>query len=383
MSYSLKMKLLSDQMHLEPVEDTYCIQLSPRKLDELYTTRAMLPNGKQISLLKTLLSSVCERNCYYCPFRSGRDFRRASFQPDEFAKLFMIMHDKGIVDGMFLSSGVSGRASYTQDRILATADLLRNRYGFMGYLHLKIMPGAEYAQVEQAMGLADRISINLEAPNPNRLLKLTPDKEFQNELLDPIKWSNKIRNRKSPGKAWKGRWASTATQFVVGGADESDLELLSTTDYLSTSLGLSRTYYSAFSPVQDTPLESKSPTPLIRQNRLYQASFLLRDYKYSLEELPFLGDGNLPLDVDPKLAWALVNLKERLVEINSASQEELLRIPGIGLNGVRAIVSIRKEGKIKYLSTLKKIGIQTKKVAPFILLDGKRPPIQPSLFSFD
>jgi len=150
---------------------------------------------------------------------------------------------------------------------------------------------------------------------------------------------------------------------------------------LINKMGLSRTYYSAFNPVVDTPLENRPPTPLIRQNRLYQASFLLRDYKFSFEELPFKMNGNLPLEIDPKLAWALMHLKEQLIEINSATEEELLRIPGIGIKGVKAILSSRGEQKIKFLSNLEKLGVQSRKAAPFILVDGRRPPYQPNLFN--
>ena len=379
MSYPLKLSLLSQQMHLEPVDGTSCQQVTSSKLDELYATRAMLPNGKQISLLKTLLTSVCERNCYYCPFRSGRDFRRASFQPDEFAKLFMLLYNRRLVEGIFLSSGIVNGGQYTQDRLIATADLLRNRYGFRGYLHLKIMPGSDYEQVKQAMLLADRISINLEAPNAQALLDLAPEKKFNDELLEILKWSYEIK-KDLPTKAWKRTWASTATQFVVGGATESDLDLLSTTEALINSLGLSRTYFSAFNPIVDTPLENHPPTPLVRQNRLYQASFLLRDYKFSLEELPFGMDGNLPLNIDLKFAWASIHLNKKPVEINTATNDELLRVPGIGLSGMRAILSARRVHKILSLSTLKRLGINSRKAAPFILLDGKRPSFQPILF---
>ncbi len=381
MSYSEKLKLLTEQMYLEPVEDAGFPQISTRKFDELYTTRAMLPNGRAITLLKTLLTSVCERNCYYCPFRSGRDFRRASFQPDEFAKLFMYLHRKGLVEGIFLSSGIVNGGMNSQDKLLATADLLRHHYGYQGYLHLKVMPGAEFAQVEQAMLLADRISINLEAPNSQSLFRLAPEKQFIEELLVALKWSKEIRQKSYPNNPWRSNWASTATQFVVGGADESDLELLATTEMLINKMGLSRTYYSAFNPVVDTPLENRPPTPLIRQNRLYQASFLLRDYKFSFEELPFKMNGNLPLEIDPKLAWALMHLKEQLIEINTATEEELLRIPGIGIKGVKAILSSRGEQKIKFLSNLEKLGVQSRKAAPFILVDGRRPPYQPNLFN--
>ena len=379
MSELSRLQLLTQQMHLEAAEDVHCPQISARKQDEVYISKAMLPNGKRISLLKTLLTSVCERNCYYCPFRSGRDFRRATFRPDEFAKLFMYMHKVGKVEGIFLSSGVVGGGMLTQDKLLDTAAIMRQKYNYRGYLHLKIMPGADRAQVEQAMLLADRISINLEAPNTERLARLAPKKQFLEELLEPLRWANDIRLNRPPHKAWKGTWPSTVTQFVVGGADESDIELLSTTENLHRQMGLARAYFSGFNPVPDTPLENKAPTPLIRQNRLYQASFLLRDYGFSMEEMPFESGGFLPLNTDPKLAWAQTNILHHPVEINHASRQELLRIPGIGPIGVKAILSARKDQKLRSLSTLSRLGIQAKKAAPFILLDGQRPAYQLSL----
>ncbi len=380
MSELSRLQLLSAQMHLEPAEDVYCPQISTRKQDEVYVSKAQLPNGKTISLLKTLLSSVCERNCYYCPFRSERDIRRASFKPDEFAKLFMYMHKTGRVEGIFLSSGVFGGGMRTQDQLLDTAAIMRQKYHYQGYLHLKIMPGADKEQVRQAMLLADRVSVNLEAPNTTRLQKLAPKKQFLDELLEPIRWSHEIRREQSPHKAWKGTWPSTVTQFVVGGADESDAELLVTTENLHRQMGLARAYFSGFSPVVDTPLENKPPTPLIRQNRLYQASFLLRDYGFSLEELPFETQGNLPLKVDPKLAWAEVNLQDQPIEVNQASRELLLRIPGIGPVGVKKILQARRDQKLRNLTSLTKLGIQAKKAAPFILLDGHQPAHQLALF---
>jgi predicted DNA-binding helix-hairpin-helix protein len=380
MVYDNKLDLLTQQMALEPAEDWDCPQISDRKQKEFYATRARLPNGKPIFLLKTLLSSVCERNCLYCPFRAGRDFRRASFQPEEFAKIFMFMHKTGKVDGIFLSSGITNGGIYSQDKLLQTAELLRHRFGYQDYLHLKILPGAEYSQVEQAMQLADRISINLEAPNSTSLKKLAPEKQFQEELLRPLQWADRIRKEKYPNTAWKGKWPSTATQFVVGGADESDFELLDTTSKLLMHYGLTRVYFSAFNPILDTPLESKSPTPLLRQHRLYQASYLLRDYQFNFDELSFTQSGNLPLETDPKTAWAIQNIKEQPIEINTASKEMLLRVPGIGPKGVFAILIARRERKLRSLSTLEKLGIQSKKAAPYILLDGKKPPVQPQLF---
>jgi predicted DNA-binding helix-hairpin-helix protein len=368
-----RLQLLTSQMHLEPAEDALCPKISPRKQDEIYISSAMLPNGKRISMLKTLLSSACERNCYYCPFRAGRDMRRATFQPDEFAQTFMYLHKAGAVEGMFLSSGVINGGMHTQDKILATAEILRHKYQYRGYLHLKIMPGAEKAQVEQAMLLADRVSINLEAPNNSRLQKLAPKKQFMDELMRPLRWVEEIRQTQTPHKAWKGNWPSSVTQFVVGAVGDTDVELLSTTEGLHRHSGLARAYFSAFNPIQDTPLENQAPTPQIRQNRLYQASYLLRDYGFTLEDLPFEGEGNLPLESDPKTAWAEIHLTHRPIDINFASRSELLRIPGIGPKGANTILAARRQHRLNDLSMLGKLGILAKKAAPYILLDGKRP----------
>jgi len=376
-----RLKLLTDQMHLEPAEDASAkpVCFTPKQQKETFVHPAQLPNGKSIKLLKTLLTSTCERDCYYCPFRAGRDFRRATFKPEEFASLFMKLNRAGAAEGIFLSSGVAGGGVRTQDKLLDTADILRHKLGFRGYIHLKIMPGAEKAQVEHAMQLADRISVNLEAPNSERLSRLAPHKVFMEELLRPLKWVDEIR-RSQPGyKGWNGRWPSTVTQYVVGGSDESDLELLTTTSWLQKNVRLGRAYFSAFSPIRDTPLENKAPTDPLREHRLYQASFLLRDYGFDLEELPFTGDGNLPLPTDPKLAWAQTNLSDRPLEINRAEKKDLLRIPGIGPKGAEAILQARRQNKLRDLSTLKKMGIIAERAAPYVLLDGKRAPLQMAL----
>jgi predicted DNA-binding helix-hairpin-helix protein len=368
-----RLRLLTSQMHLEPAEDALCPELSSRKQNEIVISSAALPNGKRISMLKTLLTSACERNCYYCPFRAGRDLRRATFRPDEFAQTFMYLHRAGAVEGMFLSSGVVNGGMHTQDQLLAAAEILRHKYQYQGYLHLKIMPGAEKSQVEQSMLLADRVSINLEAPNDARLKKLAPKKQFLDELMQPLRWVEQIRTEQSPNNAWKGTWPSSVTQFVVGAVGDTDVEILSTTESLHRQMGLARAYFSAFSPVEDTPLENQTPTPQIRQNRLYQASYLLRDYGFTLEDLPFEGTGDLPLDNDPKTAWAKTHLIHHPVEINRASRSELLRIPGIGPKGANVILAARRQRRLKDVSTLGKLGILAKKATPYILLDGKRP----------
>ena len=368
-----RLKILSSQMDFEPAEDYGCPKISPSKKYSGFVHNAVMPNGKSIALLKTLLTSACERDCHYCPFRAGRNFRRATLKPVEMAHIFMSMHRAGIVKGLFLSSGLFGGGIHTQDKLIDTAEILRIRLGFKGYLHLKIMPGAERDQVERAMQLANRVSLNLEAPNTKRLQILAPHKLFIDELIKPLKWVEEIRKSKPGSSGWDKRWPSAATQFVVGGAGENDFELLTTTEYLYRELRLKRTYYSPFRPVENTPLENQRPTLLQRENRLYQASFLIRDYGFSLEEIPFDKTGNLPIETDPKLSWAQANLRENPVEINQANKRDLLHIPGIGPHGVKTIIATRIHSKIKNLEDLRKIGINTKRVAPFILLNGRRP----------
>jgi predicted DNA-binding helix-hairpin-helix protein len=392
----LRLKVLSSQMDLEPAEDAGRLGpkrasevkaqdhpscFTPKQKDAVYIYPAQLPNGKNIKLLKTLLTSACERDCYYCPFRAGRDFRRATFKPDEFASLFVDLHRAQIAEGIFLSSGVAGGGRRTQDMLLDTADILRHKKDYRGYLHLKVMPGAERAQVERAMQLADRVSVNLEAPNTERLARLAPHKGFIEELIMPLKWVEEIRRSQPSYRGWNGRWPSTTTQFVVGAADESDLELLQTTAWLNRHVGLKRAYFSAFSPVADTPLEGKSATDPLREHRLYQASFLLRDYGFDLEDMPFTDNGHLPLRTDPKLAWAQLHLSESPVDINRADRRDLLRIPGIGPRMAEMLLQERRTHNIHDLSQLKKLGIHAERAAPFIMLKGQRPDRQLPLFS--
>lgn len=350
-----------------------------RKKHSLGISYAQLPNGRKMPMLKTLLTSACERDCYYCPFRARRNFRRATFKPDEMAAIYAQMHRAGLVEGLFLSSGVAGGGVRTQDRLLDAADILRHKHGYRGFLHLKMMPGLERAQVLRAMQLADRVSINLEAPTTDSLRRLAPHKVFVDELLQPLKWAHEIRRTLLPHETITGRWPSLVTQFVVGGAGESDLEIMTTTAYLTRQLRLGRVYFSAFHPVPDTPLENHAPENPWREHRLYQASFLLRDYGFELEDLPFTPQGRLPLEMDPKLAWAQQNLSAAPVELNRADRQMLLRVPGIGPRGVEAILQARRKGKLRDVRDLKALGVLAARAAPFILLDGRQPARQLSL----
>ena len=399
-----KLKLFASQMDIEAAEDAGNTRTTivPRpqksetsahapcgqplslnqqaKQNALGITQAMMPGGRRINLLKTMMTSACERNCYYCPFRAGRKYRRATFQPEEMALTFMDMYRAGMVEGLFLSSGIIRGGVATQDRIIDTAEILRNKLGFRGYVHLKIMPGSERDQVRRTMELASRVSVNLEGPNTKRLELLAPKKIFLEELLRPLKWVEEIRTQEGSQQAWNGRWPSSTTQFVVGAVGESDLELLTTSAYLYHQASLSRTYFMAFRPVPDTPFEDQPAENPWRQHRLYQASYLLRDYGFDLEDMPFNQDGALPLERDPKLAWAQANLAQAPVEVNHAEMEELMKVPGIGPKGVRSILSARRTNKLGNLSDLRVIGVNASRPAPFVLLDGRRPNYQLRLF---
>ena len=336
---------------------------------------AVMPGGKRVPLLKTMLTSACERDCYYCPFRAGRDFRRATFKPDEMASVVSQLAQKGIAQGLFLSSGIAAGGPRTQDRLIATIEILRQKYAFTGYVHLKLMPGVEEDQIRRVMQIANRVSINLEAPNADRLARIAPHKIMIEELVRPLRIVERIRREQG------GYGPSQVTQFVVGGADETDVEILKTVSYLHREVRLARAYFSAFRPLRDTPLENHAPTDPLREHRLYQADFLLRQYGFTFDDFVFDAAQNLPLDVDPKVAWARTHLSDRPVELNRATREELLRVPGIGPKSVETILAARRQGRLRDLEHLRQLGILAERAAPFIRLDGRRPAYQIGLWS--
>lgn len=334
------------------------------------------PGGKK-PVLKAMLTTACERNCYYCPFRAGRSkTRRTTFAPEEMAAGFDTLHQSGQVDGLFLTSGIIKGSVTTQDKILTTAEIVRQRYQYRGYLHLKIMPGIEREQLYRIMQLADRVSVNLEGPTEERLNAMAPRKEFLRELLGMLELAEQIR-REHPEQ----RLARTVTQFVVGAVGDTDQELLALSNHLYRDLHLTRAYYSAFTPLEQTPFENLMPTSPLRELRLYQASFLLRDYGWKVEDLAFLQDGNLRKDLDPKRAWAEQHLRHAPIELMTASRVQLLRIPGIGPRAADSILAARQRGRLRDLTHLRKLKIAApEQAAPYILLDGCRPASQMRLF---
>lgn len=348
--------------------------LSARKQEALLNSvvQVQRPDGP-MTVLRTGQTSACERNCRYCPFRAGRDQTpRVTFAPDELAREFEKMARAGVVKGLFLSSGIIGGGAKTMDPMLATVDILRRKYEYRGYIHLKIMPGSEPAQIERAFRLADRVSVNLEGANTDRLAFLAPQKDMRAELLPAMEQVNRLAVElpeivKRP---------SMVTQFVVGPAGETDQEILTGVDWLYRKMHLARAYYSKFNPIPNTPLEDYTPTTPARQHRLYQADWLLRFYGFSLTDLPFDPAGALPAEIDPKLAWAREHLISQPVEVNRASRADLLRVPGIGPQSAEAILEGRKTGVLSDLTHLSKLGAIANRAAPFILLNGKRPPRQ-------
>src|SRR6266516_3582358 len=345
-------------------------------LDECITN-VVTPTGKK-PILKAMMTTACERNCFYCPFRAGRSkTHRMTFSPDEMAKAFNTLQEASRIEGIFLSSGIIKGSVTTQDKIIDTIDIIRHRYEYQGYIHLKIMPGVEYEQLHRAMQLADRVSVNLEGPTQERLSALAPKKDFMGELLKMLQWAETIRQENPYQKL-----ARTVTQFVVGAVGDTDQELLSLSARLYRKLGLTRAYYSGFSPVIQTPFENVPATDPLRGHRLYQASFLLRDYGWKVQDLLFNSDGNMLLDMDPKRAWAEMHLRSAPIEIMTATREQLLRVPGIGPVGATAIMHARCLGRLTDLSYLRQLNIRNpEQAAPYILLDGHRPLSQMLLFS--
>jgi predicted DNA-binding helix-hairpin-helix protein len=367
-------------------------QLKEQRLREsIY--HAKVPGGT-IPLLKTLLTNACIKNCAYCPIAAYCDHMVVSFKPDEMARLFMAMHRAGLVSGLFLSSGVVRDPDTTQELLNDTAKILRTRYGFRGYIHLKVMPGASTEAVKEAAKWANRISVNAEAPNELRLKAIAPDKSFQGEMLPTLKriaevitqkrleWLERKGVVQRIGRGWLADLdelaqlstpsvLSSTTQFVVGAAGESDKELLQTVVSFYREFKLGRAYFSAFRPICGTKLEDQPAETPVREHRLYQADFLLRRYGFELDELPFDEQGNLPQDTDPKLAWALQHPERFPVEVMKAERNELLKVPGIGPETAERIVRARKEGTLLTAEDLRRLGVRLNRAAPFLTLRGK------------
>jgi len=309
----------------------------------------VLPQGQRMTLFRTLLSNVCFNDCAYCPLRAEEDPPRVSLRPEEVAQAFMAYFRQGWVHGLFLSSGVIGTPDLTMELLIKTAEILRRKEGFRGYIHLKVIPGASPGSVEEAARWADALSLNIEAPGEKWLKKLSQKKSAE-EILQGIKFIAHLRQKNPKYKL------SQTTQFVIGAAGETDAELIRYTEALYQRLGLNRVYFSAYQPgcgKNDLPGEilARQQDLLTREHRLYQVDFLLRKYGFSAREIP-LQDGFLPLDKDPKEAWAEAHPEYFPVNVNQASYNELLRVPGIGPTLAKRILQRRREAKLRSLDGL-------------------------------
>ena len=347
-------------------------------LDFIY--RADLPGGGTLPVLKVLLTNVCVNDCAYCVNQVGRDISRCSFQPEELARTFMDLHYKSIAQGLFLSSGIGTNASRTQESMIKVVEILRRRYGFKGYIHLKILPGAPFDAIEEACKLANRVSINIEAPNAQHLSVLSSKKNLQHDIIDRMRFIQSLNSK-------DGRLAPAgqSTQFVVGAAGEKDIDILSTSESLYNEIGLKRIYFSAFQPVPHSRLEGVMPAPPIREHRLYQADWLLRVYRFSPQEVNLAAgkDGNLSLSKDPKVMIAQKQPWLFPIDVNTARYEELLRVPGIGPVSAKRIIKARKDHSIDSVPQLQKMKVTVKWALPFIWFKSMLQEEKQARFTFD
>jgi putative DNA modification/repair radical SAM protein len=310
------------------------------------------PDGRCISLLKLLLTNVCIWDCAYCINRKTSDVPRARFRPDEVVKLTMSFYKRNYIEGLFLSSGIIQSADYTMEQLVMVAKKLREEEKFGGYIHLKAVPGASQELLLQAGKYADRLSANIEMPVQEDLDKLAPEKTIK-EIEDTMaEVKQGIDNAKDltmrNGNAPKFARAGQSTQIVVGASESSDTKILSKAEALYQKFSLRRVYYSAFSPATFTDPRLSQKAPLMREHRLYEADWLIRNYGFKAKEITDGANGqNLELDKDPKLAWALRHREVFPVDVNRAPRWLLLRIPGIGTGNVTRILKIRQYHKIK------------------------------------
>jgi predicted DNA-binding helix-hairpin-helix protein len=317
-----------------------------------------------LPVFRVLMSSNCSWNCAYCPLRAANDLPRAALSPAELVETFLPRYTAGYVQGLFVSTAVDGGVNNAVQQMLDGVELLRTQHEYTGYVHVKLLPGTTPSDVERAAKLADRVSINLEAPSAAHLARISPERSWDVDLVERLRWAADWQRAGVLG-------SGLATQFVVGAAGERDTDLLSAGSWLYSELGLRRVYFGAFRPVLGTPLEEAAATPQARVTRLQQADWLLRQYGFHHAELPFDDVGHLPLHLDPKLAYALANPVRFPIEINTASPEQLLRVPGLGPVTVARIVRLRRLHRFRDLTHLHTLGPQARKAADFVTLDGR------------
>jgi putative DNA modification/repair radical SAM protein len=335
---------------------------------------AYAPDGRCISLLKILLTNFCIFDCAYCINRRSSNVQRARFTVEEVVQLTLNFYRRNYIEGLFLSSGIIQSSDYTMEMLVRVARSLRQDHKFGGYIHLKTIPDAAPELLSAAARWADRLSINVEMPTEGGLKALAPEKNLRDIRQAMGRLRLGIDEAKAEKKAPRFAPAGQSTQMIVGADASTDRDVLTSSTNLYANYQLKRVYYSAFSPIPDAskalPLR---PPPLVREHRLYQADWLLRFYGFKVDEIAPSGDnGMLDLDVDPKMAWALRHREKFPVNLNTAPEEMLLRVPGLGVRTVGKLLAMRAHRRLRY-ADLVKLRVAVKKVAPFVETVDYRP----------
>ena len=335
-------------------------------------------DGRCISLLKILLTNHCIYDCVYCVSRRSNDIKRAAFTVEEIVDLTINFYRRNYIEGLFLSSGVFKDPNTTMERLVRVAKKLRLEERFNGYIHLKTIPGASDELIREAGLYADRLSINLEIPTKEGLKLLAPEKDHK-QMLSNVEF---VKNELAISTIEKQKYkhapkfapAGQTTQMIIGATNETDQKIIHVADYMYQKLDLKRVYYSGYVPVlQDSRLPSlQSQVPVVRENRLYQADWLMRYYGFAPNEIVDERQPFLDLEIDPKLAWALRNSHVFPIDINQAPREMLLRIPGVGVRSVQKILMARKFQTLSYYD-LKKMGVTLSRAKYFITCNGATP----------
>ena len=335
------------------------------------------PDGRCVSLLKILLTNFCIYDCLYCINRRSSSVQRARFTPEEVVQLTLDFYRRNYIEGLFLSSGVIRSPDYTMEQVVRVARTLRVDHQFHGYIHLKTIPEASSDLIAEAGKWADRLSINVELPTQNDLEALAPEKNLARIETSMTKIKTRIDEAKAERCEGRRRSvfapAGQSTQMIVGATPANDATILQRASSLYQRHHLRRIYYSAFSPIPDASSKLPlTPPPLVREHRLYQADWLMRFYGFDAAELTTRGEPNLPLNLDPKLAWALRNRDKFPVDLNHAPREMLLRVPGLGLRNVDRIICIRRWHSIR-LDDLTRLRVLLRKAMPFIVVTDHVP----------
>jgi putative DNA modification/repair radical SAM protein len=324
------------------------------------------PDGRCVSLLKILLTNFCIYDCQYCVNRRSSNVPRARFSVAEVVKLTQDFYLRNYIDGLFLSSGIIRSADYTMEQLVAVARELREVHQFRGYIHLKTIPDADPALIELAGKYADRLSVNIELPTQDSVTRLAPEKSVHTIKLAMGNIRRKMDEKEEEPKLPKFAPAGQSTQMIVGADASDDQTILNTAETLYGSYKLKRVYYSAFSPIPQSPDSVPlAPPPLMREHRLYQADFLLRSYGFQASEL-LPAAGNLDLDIDPKLAWALAHREHFPMDLNRADASMIARVPGIGLRNAKRVIELRRLRRVRW-EDLSRLRCSMKKIAPFII----------------